>query len=293
MELKWLRTFLLTAKLQNYRKVAESLHMTQPAISSHIKLLEQSLGASLFRKEGRRITLTSFGRSFIPEAQSLIAHYEDMMHRTSRMQQGYNSSLSIAITPLLVDSVFPAILRKFAEDHPEVELEITVAESFDLQELVEDAKVDVALSCLKSTSVHMSCVNLVDEPISLVIAHDGWDTETAPVLDPVELMATSIIFTDHHPSYWPSLKQQIRDNVSSYRFVKVSQSHAAKRFILEGMGVSFLPLFTARREIQEGRLLPVETPFLELPTSSIFALFNSDDQKISGFVDYLRRFKVT
>ncbi|MCA0968999.1 LysR family transcriptional regulator [Halobacillus litoralis] len=61
MEIRWLKTFILTAELQNYRKVAEVLHMTQPAISSQIKQLEAAVGSPLFRKEGRHIALTTLG----------------------------------------------------------------------------------------------------------------------------------------------------------------------------------------------------------------------------------------
>lgn len=291
MELKWLRTFLLTAELKNYRKVADALYMTQPAVSAQMKQLEQTIGAPLFRKEGRHITLTAFGAKFVEEAKGLLRVYEDMIHRTNLMKQGYHSSLSIAMTPLLVDSVFPTILRKFAEENPKVELEIMVSDSKDMQELVEESKVDVALSCLPPTSIHVHSLRLLNEPVSLVISHDGWDEESAPWIEADEILAKNIIFTDHHPLYWPNLKRQIQNQVSTYRFVKVSQSHAAKRFILEGMGISFLPLFTARREIQEGRLLPVSTPFLDLPMSSIYALYTDYDTKTELFVKFIKQFK--
>ncbi|MCA0969000.1 substrate-binding domain-containing protein [Halobacillus litoralis] len=222
------------------------------------------------------------------EAETLMKQYDGMLQRTSRLQQGYQSSLSIAMSPLLVDSIFPSILRKYTEDERNTELSITVAESSDMQQLIEDSEVDVALSCTPSNSKHIQTTLLSEESITLVTAHDGWDSESGPVVEALELLSTHVIFTDHHPTMWPTLKRQVKMHAKASRFAKVSQSYAAKRFILEGMGVSFLPFFAVSREIQEGRMITVETPFMELPKIDLYALHPIHEAKSEVFVEFVK-----
>ncbi|KHE71983.1 LysR family transcriptional regulator [Halobacillus sp. BBL2006] len=293
MDFKWLRTFLLAAEELNFRKVAEQLFITQPAVSLHIRQLEDHLGAKLFQKKGRHIQLTEFGKKFRVDAHDLLNHYDSMIQRVNRRQQGYDSTLSIAMTPLLVESVFPTIIRKYTELYPNLELSIKVVDSSSLQKLVEASEVELAFSCLPALYSNLVCEKLLEEKISLVAVHDRWDEETAPPLDAIEILSSSTIFTDHHPAYWGRLKRDIQNQLSSYRFLPVSQSHVVKRFILEGMGVSFLPSLITRREIKEGRLMKIDTPFLELPSSAIYVLYQNQNSKEQRFVRFVEQFQMT
>ena len=66
MDIKWIKTFIVAAKYENFRKASEELFLTQPAITKHIKRLEENLNIQLFKRNGKSITLTSAGSSFSP-----------------------------------------------------------------------------------------------------------------------------------------------------------------------------------------------------------------------------------
>lgn len=289
MDLKWLKTFMIASEELNYRKVSERLYITQPAVSLHIRNLEKQLGEKLFYKKGRHIYLTKFGKQFKGEAFHMIEQYENMLTRVHQSQQGYRRNFSIAMTPLLIESVFPTILRKYKDENPDIELSITVAESNDLPTLLEKGNIDLALSCLPSPYLHHDSVEVLEDTVTLIVPHDGQDAEIAFPLDAKEMLSTCTVFTDHHPFYWDTLKKAIKDVIPHCKFLKVTHSHAAKRFILEGMGISFLPTFATRREIQEGRLLKIDTPFLDLPEAKIYAISSSHStSRIEhNFLDFL------
>ncbi|MFD2925705.1 LysR family transcriptional regulator [Halobacillus naozhouensis] len=293
MEIKWVKTFSIAAEELNYRKTAEKLFITQPAVSLHIRQLEEELQKELFVKQGRNIQLTEFGRMFRSEAAGLLEYYENVLKKVRSVKQGYRQTFMIGMTPLLIDSIFPSIIRRFQEKNQSVELSIQVTESSQLQGLIEDDQIDIGFSCLPSISEGLFCEKLFSDSITLAIPHDGYDLETAPAFDPYEIMSQSIIFTDHHPGYWERLKSEIQRHVPSPRFLKVSQSHAAKRFIQEGMGISFLPTFAINREIQEGRMLVVDTPFLDLPSCSIYSLHKYDHSYEKEFTAFVTDFLLT
>ncbi len=290
MEIKWLNTFSIAAEELNYRKTAEKLYITQPAVSLHIRQLEEELQETLFEKKGRHIQLTEFGRIFRIEAMSLIQNYENVLQKMKSVKQGYHKTFTIGMTSLLIDSIFPSIIRRYQEKNQDIELAIQVTESSQLQKMIEDDQIDIAFSCLPSSSGSLFCKKLFSDSITLAVPHDGYDSETAPPLDPYGLMNQSIIFTHHHPGYWDLLKREIQRYVPSSRFLRITQSHAAKRFIQEGMGISFLPSFAINREIQEGRMLAIDTPFLDLPSCSIYSLHKYDHSYEKEFLAFVNSF---
>lgn len=66
VDIKWLKTFVVAAGFENFRKASEELYLTQPAISKHIKRLEEHLQIDLFERSGKKVILTDAGHHFLP-----------------------------------------------------------------------------------------------------------------------------------------------------------------------------------------------------------------------------------
>ncbi|WP_181348504.1 LysR family transcriptional regulator [Thalassobacillus sp. CUG 92003] len=292
MNMNGLRTFVLAAESENYRMVAEQLFVTQPTVTFQIRQIEEELGQPLFERTGRNIALSEFGRKFYPEAIAILSHHQNVLDKMARYKQGYTDSLTVAISPLLAETVFPSILRKFMKQHPELELSIQVIESSQIASAIDGRAVDVGLSCLPSAIPSVCNEKVHEERISLVCSHDGYDAESAPPIDPLELLQRSPIFTDNHPGYWQSLKHTIAREVDTYKMIRVTQSHIAKRFILEGMGVSFLPHSIIRRDVEEGRLLEAPLPFESLPKAETYVLYKYLHSKEKAFISYIADFHI-
>lgn len=90
MEIKWLKTFIKAAEEENFRKTAEVLFLSQPAITKHIKKLEQALQAELFTRNGRKVSLTLAGYRFLPHAKAIVFNYENGLDAFHSWQQGYS-----------------------------------------------------------------------------------------------------------------------------------------------------------------------------------------------------------
>ncbi|MFB4169145.1 LysR family transcriptional regulator [Virgibacillus sp. JSM 102003] len=289
IDTRTLKTFILAAEQENFRIVSEKLFITQPAVSSQIRQLEKEIGGKLFNKCGRHIKLTELGRLFHTEAKEIVAQSERSLSQISKFQQGFNKTLRIAISPLLADTILPSILREYTKEFPHVELSIKVLESMEIASVVEEGIVDVGLSCLPGES-NVSWIKLHEESVGLVCNHDGYDEESGPIVDAKEVLESNIVLTDNHPSYWNNLKEQLKYTLSSYQFMSVTQSHIAKRFVLEGIGVSFLPKSIVNREIIEGRLMEIPVFFMELPTASMYIIYKYEHEIESEFVKFISDF---
>ncbi|WP_042145515.1 LysR family transcriptional regulator [Paucisalibacillus sp. EB02] len=289
MDIRTIKTFLLAAKYENYREVAEKLYITQPAISFQIKQLEKELGGKLFVKDGRNIVLTEFGRMFYREALDINTQYENSLHRVNQFKQGFNKLLRIAISPMLADTILPTVLHNYMIANPNVEFTIQVMESKEISEQIENGMVDFGLSCLPGSSLTKT-IPFHEEDVSLITRHDGYDFETGPVLDAIEILDNNIVFTDNHPFYWTGLKENLKTKFPTLRMMKVNQSYITKRFVLEGMGVSFLPKSSINKELLEGRLLEVPIDAIDIPKACMYFVYKNDQQFDSELMNFISSF---
>ncbi|WP_019414264.1 LysR family transcriptional regulator [Paenisporosarcina sp. TG20] len=122
MELNWLKTFSMAAKTLNFRITSEQLLMSQPSVTVHIKLLEEYLGISLFERNKNRVTLTEAGKVFIEKADNLLLQFEESVQTIQSYKQGFRKNWTIAISPLLAETILPYILRTFMKQHPDLEI---------------------------------------------------------------------------------------------------------------------------------------------------------------------------
>ncbi|SEN19461.1 LysR family transcriptional regulator, repressor for citA [Mesobacillus persicus] len=292
MEFSWLTTFITAAELGNFRKTAEQLYISQPSVTVHMKLLEKELGVELFLREGKRVKLTEEGRKFLLHAKRVMKAYEEGLEDLNAYTQGYSTKFSIAISPLIADTILPYVLKTYLDQHPEVEIEVKILESVKIEEAVWKEEVDIGLSCLPSNHEQLVSELLYNDRVIFVAPHDGRDEETAPPYDEEEILTSSYLLTHNHPGYWDSLSRVIKRLYPSVRMMKVSQVHITKRFIAEGLGVSFLPISTVRRELLEGRLVEIPCQHIPLPDAATYAIMKYEHTNQQEFLRYLSTFRI-
>ena len=81
MNIRFLETVIWLAHYRNFRLTSEHLHITQPAISSRLQMVEQELGVRLFERQGREVIATPAGGAFVVEAREIVRRYKAMMSR--------------------------------------------------------------------------------------------------------------------------------------------------------------------------------------------------------------------
>lgn len=272
MEVQWLRTFVDAAETLNFRISSERLMMSQPSVTVHIRLLEENLGLLLFKRSHNRVSLTEEGRYFRDKAEKVLAQLDDSVEELHSFAQGYRKTWTLAISPLMAETILPYVLKSFIREHTEVELVIRVEESEQIEALVESEQVSAGISALPPTGRSIAQVVVYNDPILFVLPRDAYDDETGPQVSVEDALRNSVLFTHHHPVFWEELLGKLRLHVPGIRTMKVTQAHIAKRFIQEGLGASFLPKSMVRRELVEGRLMEAHFELFPLPVVSTYFL---------------------
>lgn len=272
IDLAWLKTFSDAAETLNFRKTSERLLMSQPSVTVHIRLLEESLGVVLFQRNKNRVSLTEEGKLFKSEADKLLQQLEKSVESVHSFAQGYRKRWILAISPLMAETVLPYLLKSFTKQHPELELVIRVEESQKIEKLVETGEVNAGISAIQPKSRLLHSEIVYKDQLVFVVPNDAYDDESGPAFSDEVMLRSHYLFTHHHPVFWDELLVKMSLKVPGIRTMKVTQAHIAKRFIQEGLGVSFLPRSMVRRELIEGRLLEAPFEMFTLPEVATYFL---------------------
>src|SRR5688572_10426315 len=136
MDAEALSTFLAVHRQRGFSNAARFLHRTQPAISRRIALLEQELGVPLFERTGSGIALSQAGRVLLPHAERAIATLQDAQDAVRALAVGNAGPLTLAIVGTLAGTDLAGVLKRFAQDHPGIELILQTARSGEVSDLV-------------------------------------------------------------------------------------------------------------------------------------------------------------
>lgn len=143
LELDILKTFVAIADTGNFTTAAEAVLRTPSAVSMQIKKLEDTLGATLFRRDARAVTLTHHGEMLLSSARRLLSLNNEIVSRFMRPHM--NGVVNLGAPDDIGDIILPEVLRRFAEAFPSVAVDVRIDSSGALRRQVAEGKLDIAL----------------------------------------------------------------------------------------------------------------------------------------------------
>lgn len=161
MELDSLKAFLAVSDCGSFSHAADRLHLTQPAVSKRIALLEHQLGCRLFDRIGRTVTLTDSGEALVRRAQLILQQVEDTERAIRNLTGQIGGRLSIATSHHIGLWRLPAVLRTYIEAHPEVSLDLHFMDSEVAHERIVQGELEMAIITLAPVTHE----RLIAEPI--------------------------------------------------------------------------------------------------------------------------------
>jgi DNA-binding transcriptional LysR family regulator len=139
-----LRSFLAIVRYGGYHRAAEALHLTQPAVSRHMRRLEEQLGQPLFARRGRGVELTPYGERAEAELGEVLAAHDRALVRLKR-DGGDGGPFVLGTIENLVDPVLPDLLAAAREELGDRPLQLRVDRSLQLVERLGRGEVDAAI----------------------------------------------------------------------------------------------------------------------------------------------------
>ena len=166
MEMSQLQAFISVAHNRSFSITANQLHLTQPAISKRISTLEEHLGCALFDRIGHRIQLTTAGSILLPIAIKILQDVEDYKRQVQGLNNSVSGKLTLASSHHISLHRLPEILKTFARQYKDVELDFQFLESEQACEAVRVGKIELAVITLPlETDEKLLTDNLWNDPL--------------------------------------------------------------------------------------------------------------------------------
>lgn len=140
-----LLAFLEICRLGSFAKAAESVHLSPSGLSMLVKELEQQIGARLFDRNTRSITLTDAGRRLRPAAERIVGELRGLGAAIAGAEAAVRARLDIAATPMMSASLLPRVLRDFADAHPDIRVQLDDVDVSTVRSRVLEGRADIGL----------------------------------------------------------------------------------------------------------------------------------------------------
>jgi DNA-binding transcriptional LysR family regulator len=193
MEIHQIRAFVTVARLGNVTRAAEALNLTQPAVTTQVKALEQSLGVSLFERAAGRMSLSKAGERLLATAEQLLVQSRQLKSEAKQLQGELNGVISLGLPSEHLDFLrLGELVNKISTQLPLIELQTQIMPAMQLEEYVSTSRLTAAFSIsvypprdvnwlpLRSISYRLVLPNKMAQEVSL----GGWSEVAAlPWLD--------------------------------------------------------------------------------------------------------------
>jgi DNA-binding transcriptional LysR family regulator len=268
MEIGQVEAFLAVGTFGGFRRAADALRVTQPAISARIKALEESLGVPLFDRGQTGFALSAAGRVFRPHAEQLLRAVADARQAVHDLRPASGGALQLAAALSICTYLLPDVLKNFQAAHPKTMITVRSGHSKEILEMVlaGEAAVGPARSL---NHPEVETLSLRDDPLLLVTA-PGFHMARARRATLNEIASQPLIFFDRGSSDWTLTHGLFRRaGLVPNVVLEVETIETAKRMVERGMGLAFLPHLAVARELRQSRLIAVTLTDAEVLSRSL------------------------
>ena len=271
MTLKQLKAFLVLARTLNYANAANELCLSQSALSLSIKTLEEELGGKLFKRNTRRVEITTEGQSLIPYAKKLLANWEDMEKDVKQRFKLNRGTLNIASMPFATHAVLPEVMHDFAQQHPNISFSIHDITNEKIIEKVQEGIFEIGICFEPKPNDQLIFQPLFNEDfLALLPKHHVLAKQKSVTW--LELCSCPFV-TLQNPSI---IRHVIEEHCAALQVVldlkvECHQISSLSHFVAYGMGVSAIPRhFQKFIDLEKNVLVEIEDNQAQLAVGIIY-----------------------
>lgn len=255
MNINNIEAFVYVFLFGSVNRAAEALYLTQPTVTARIQTLERELGAQLFNRDGKQLTLSDKGKQFLPYAQKILQTYQEAkvhLQKTPIVKR----ELTFACVPSVSTHLLPNILVQFQKQFSDVSMRIFTGHSSEVLEKVLNKEVEFGIV---RTVTHPNIDSFLfhADPIELFVypGHPLIKQENVRLHD---VYREPLIFFEHGSlDYFMIYSLFETMHLNPNVILEVDSMETAKKMVMAGIGISFLPKSCAQNEVKEKHLFQI------------------------------------
>lgn len=287
-----LLTFVEVCKTKNYTKAAKNLNLTQPAVSQHIKQLEEDYGVRLFTRVNNELSLTREGEIVLKYAMRINSLYNDL-ERKIEDNKKYTQNLRVGITHTAESNAAPEILAKYTSKYSGSHIKITSDTIRNLYDKLSNYQIDLAIIEGKIANKKYSSVLLGTDSLVAVASIDN-PLSKKKIVSLNDLKKEKLILRNLESGTTTLFINELDklgltiDDLNVY--FEIDSVASIKELVKKDLGISILPRSVCSPEIKAKQLvaLPIENMDLVRETNLVYINGNIDRKVLEDIVAIYR-----
>lgn len=265
MELVYLHTFREVARYGSFTRAAEELGYAQPTVTAQMQKLEQSYGAPLFERYGRKLRLTQAGEALLPYAREMIRLYGESKEVIKQQATG---PITIGTIDTLGAFFLPPYLQEFCQQYPQIDLVLRTGGEAGILQQLREGYLDIGLILDRHCTDPELVTRIIREEELVIITPPGHRLAKASTLTIHDLAGEPLVLTEEGCTYRGMLLDAFTEAGITRRIAcQFSNPDTIKQCVRCGLGVALLPRMAVERELAEGVLTAIpfqsgKQPFL-------------------------------
>lgn len=267
LNLHELNVFVEAAQAQNFSVAARRLYLSQPAVSQHIRNLEQQLGLELFERRGRALTLSAAGHALLPLAQEALRSVKKLEETMSSLHGQVIGELTIACSTTVGKYILPRLVAGFRHQHPAVRVIVNVMSRRAAVDWLLEDRAEIAVV---STHLHHRDLEfnpfLQDQVVLIAPAGHPW-TDGRVVL-PADLRGAAFIMREPTAGTYEVVTEGLAAHGLGVEDLDVAltlaNAEATVMSVEAGIGLAFVSRLAAAQAIALGKVQEVPVQGMSL-----------------------------
>ncbi len=289
--LRQLDTFLEVARQLSVSRAADTLHVTQPAVSMQLRQLEEAVGMPLYEQVGRAIRLTDAGQDFELYARGALAQLkqlDDAMAERRGIRKGRVDLAMVSTAKYFM----PMLLVRFRQKFPDIEVSLQIHNRENIMQLLMRNEIDLVIMGRAPDTIDCVASAFATNPLSIISSpeHPLSRRRNAPLS---MLNDQEFVVRENGSGTRQAMERLFAENDIKPRIVmEMPSNETIKQAVMAGMGMSFLSLRTIRHELASGHLVLLDIEGLPVvrhwhithlsakrlsPAASVFKTFMVDE----------------
>lgn len=288
-----LKVFRVVADTMNFRRAAEELHLTQPAITAQIRSLEESLGLALFDRTGREIGLTPAGEALLSYVRKIEAMTNEAIAALASFGGQETLEVSIGASHTIAVYLLPNFLQVLLREWPKLKIHITGGSTNEILRALTDHQIAIGFIEAPAFRPDLHVEAFREDELSLIVRPDHrWASKG--ILRAAELIQEPILlretgsgmrrFVERYLEENGVLRQQLRTTVD------INSTEGIISAVEAGLGVGFVPRVAIEKALQLGTIKEISLEKGPIRRTLSIALLNGPEPKgpIKQLLDLIR-----
>lgn len=255
-----LKVFHTVATRLSFTKASEELHISQPAVTKHIKEIETQIGAKLFDRKGTSIQLTQSGKILFEHAEKIRNIYRDMEFEISQISQQHKGKLIIGASTTVAQYILPEILAKFNSYYKDIKIELLTGNTETISTLLKEEKIDLGIIEGESQSSYFEYKTFKPDEIVLTAKSDH--PLAHKTLSLKDLYQLDFIFREQGSGTLEFIQNRLKEkeiNIHELNTVmQLGSSESIKNYLLHSECMAFLSISTILNELKNNVLTVID-----------------------------------